>query len=76
MDSIDYSAALGKIWLSVIIGFCGWVHEKGIRAAEGTLSTNEWKSSWKWKVRNQKHNAQKTENAGILYFYCFVSLDL
>lgn len=61
MDSIDYSAALGMIWLSVIIGFCGWVHEKGIRAAEGTLSTNEWKGSWKWKVRNQKHNAQKKQ---------------
>lgn len=71
MDSIDYSAALGKIWLSVIIGFCGWVHEKGIRAAEGTLSTNEWKGSWKWKVRNQKHNAQKNKKRRHFVFLLF-----
>lgn len=45
-----FSANLGKIWLSVIVGFCGWVHEKLMRAGERTLSTNQWKSYWKWKV--------------------------
>lgn len=56
MDLIDYSVVLGKIWLFVIIGFCGWVYEKGIRVVEGIFSINEWKGSWKWKVRNLKYN--------------------
>lgn len=56
MDLIDYSVVLGKIWLFVIIGFCGWVYEKGIRVVEGIFSINEWKGSWKWKVRNYKYN--------------------
>ncbi|XP_052697616.1 uncharacterized protein LOC128175814 [Crassostrea angulata] len=48
-DNLKPNANLGKIWLSVIGGFCGWVHEKLMRAAERTLSTNQWKSCWKWK---------------------------
>lgn len=46
-------AELGKIWLSIFNGFCGWVNEKGMQAAERTVSTNGWKSCWKWKVREQ-----------------------
>lgn len=45
---------LGKIWLSVFLGFCGWVNGKLMQAAENTISTNGLKSCWKWKVSRQK----------------------
>nr|XP_034323462.1 uncharacterized protein LOC117688861 [Crassostrea gigas] len=56
-DILKPNANLGKIWLSVIVGFCGWVHEKLMRAGERTLSTNQWKSYWKWKENISKSKA-------------------
>ena len=45
-----YRAEFGKIWLSIVKGFCGWAHKRGMRAAEEVICKNQWKSCWKWKV--------------------------